>query len=169
MATGMPDGFWKTALRYGGIATVVLFVLWSLYGTILNKIALTILGEQNTMIFMVLITVLIFLVTVFGLWLWFLNNRNTNSFTTTGATSINFEVPLNWTFRKVATALAQSEDAAVHFEGFEESELNTELVTQNLSTQSTKTALELLNKLSLKPIRPYYVVRQDGFYQLTAK
>ncbi len=169
MAANMPDGFWQAALRYGGVATLVLFVLWSLYGTILNKIVLTILGEDNTMIFMVLITVLIFIVTIFGLWLWYLNNCNTIGNKSISETNINFEVPHEWTFHMTATALAKTDQAAVQFEGFQDTELKAVMTAQKLSTRTTKAALEQLNKLARTPIRPYHVVRHDGFYQLTVR
>ena len=185
MKSKMPTGFWTAALRVGGLATVALFVLWSLYNKILDKVGLSRLGEENSFRFLVLLTALIFMAAIVAMVIWYLRNRDEGAVDLNShfggnrpeeaksarandqdETDVEFDIPPKWTFRQVSIALTQDAGSAVEFPGFDESELNAIIRSQKLQTKTIRVALGRLGSLAQSPIRPYRVTKREGLYQL---
>jgi hypothetical protein len=168
-------GFWEAALKVAGLAAIGLFVLYKLYDRILGLTVFNGLSPLESFIVIVLLVVVIFAMAIFSIWIWYLNNQNEagprspvpdiqRRDTVTG---IEFEIPRNCTFRMASTALAKTDKSAINFDGFDERELSAPLVPQTLSTNTTKTALELIRGIAGAPVRPYKVAKRQGLYRLT--
>jgi len=171
----MFKGFWNAALGVAGLAAVGLFVFYMLYKQILGLGILIGLNQNQSFIVVLLLAVLIFFVAIYAIRIWYLNNRSEAGQKSPlpdiqrrdTVTGIEIEIPQNCTFRKASTALAKTDKATIKFSGFTETELNTLLIAQTLSTNTIKIALERFEDITGTPLRPYKVTKGQSTYQLT--
>ena len=76
--------------------------------------------------------------------------------------AFNFSIPDDWTFKQVAEAIVQQENALAKFIGFEEKELQAPLISTAIDTKSPIEALSELGLLTKKATIPKYNVEKIG-------
>ena len=82
---------------------------------------------------------------------------------------IEFNIPDHWTFRDVASVMAQVGKSVCDFQGFKPKELNAEIKSRTVSAKSLSEALEQLRLMTIGTgmIRPYEVNRKGAMYLLS--
>jgi hypothetical protein len=79
-----------------------------------------------------------------------------------------FSIPPNWSFRDSAEQIAQSQSAAVDWQGFMKEELDSPMQTRQLSGRTAKDALLQLRLITSTPnvVRPYDVEEDASIFRL---